>query len=110
MITNGQIKNLDRKYFIVHEANRGYVILQSKSTNHFWYLKSPGDKPNIIIYHSHTGPYDYHEHGKAKDLSSAISQVVKHDTYQLKHRSPEYHLGYSKEQLLYMTENIVFYY
>lgn len=110
MITNGQIKNLDRKYFIVHEANSGYVILQSKSTNHFWYLKSPDDKPNIIIYHSHTGPHDYHEHGKAKDLSSAISQIRKHDSYQLKNRSPEYHLGYSKEQLMYQTEEIIFYY
>ena len=110
MITNGQIKNLDRKYFIVHEANSGYAILQSKCTNHFWYLKSPSEKPNIIIYHSHTGPHDYHEHGKAKDLSSALSKIRNHDSYQIKHRSPEYHLGYSKEQLQLMTENIVFYY
>lgn len=101
MFSPQQLNTIDRRYFNVEAISPGYIILQSKNTFHYWYL-TPNNS-GVTIQHSHNGNVNYHMHARAKSLSSAINKIKSHDTYQLTHRSAEYHLGYSKEELDYQN-------
>lgn len=111
MISRSQLNQIDRRYFNIIEANTGYCILQSKNTFHYWYIKCTDEKSEkVTINHSHFGNHNYHSHDSAKNLSSAIAKIKSHDTYQLQHRSSEYHMGYSKEELERMNVIPYFYF
>ena len=111
MIPQKQLNTIDRRYFIVHAATTGYCILQSRNTLHFWYLQSKQpDSEKIYIMHSHFEGQNFHSHSNSKSLQSAISQIKSHDNFQLRNRLPEYHLGYSFEEINRMNEEVVFYF
>lgn len=111
MISSKQLNSIDRRYFNVLEANSGFVILQSKNTQHFWYIKTTDNQSEkVSILHSHFGNNSYHHHDSANNLQSAIKKIKSHDAYQIKHRKPEYHLGYSKEDLDRMNTVQYFYF
>ena len=108
MFSAHELNNIDRRYFNIEKISPGYIILQSKNTFHYWYLKS--NSQSVTILHSHFGPCNFHEHGKAPTLHSALSQIQKHDKYQMEHRKNEYHLGYSDEDLDRMNTSQYFFF
>lgn len=92
MFSTNELNSVDRRYFIIYQLNPGIIILKSRNTQHYWRLLSPSSNSSrCTIQHSHHGEYDYHEHGKAGSLKSAIHQIKSHDVYQLTYRKPECH-------------------
>ena len=87
MYSAKQLNSIDRGYFAVFTATPYEVKVKSKNTRHYWWILDNGK--NCIIYHSHQGDCNYHEHEKKKDLTSALQSIRNHDKYQLKHRKPE---------------------
>lgn len=87
MITQKELKSIDRNYFTVINAGCYGVTLQSKNTRHTWYIacEDLGYRQSFRIDHSHQGPYTpMHHHGRGRTFYSCISQIKSHDEYQLK--------------------------
>ena len=87
MITQKEIKSIDRSYFTVINAGCYGVTLQSKCTGHSWYIacQDLGYQQSFLIMHSHYEPgTPMHTHGHGRTLRSCIRQIQSHDEYQLK--------------------------
>ena len=90
MFTEKEIKKVDQQYFRIVSASAYGITLQSKNTKHYWYILDQ-DYPHFsscLIYHSHHGRINYHQHGHAPDLMKAVESIIGHDKYQLNGRKP----------------------
>lgn len=90
MFTDEQLARIDTKYFNIICADGMDVTIQSKNTEHFWYLHSTGctGENACIIFHKHNGSHPYHRHGRSRTLKQAIKRIKQHDEFQMNGRMP----------------------
>lgn len=88
MITNKELKCINRQYFNIIQKSGFAVTIQSKNTKHFWHimLQSYPSFRSYKIYHKHNEIDYYHEHGHAPTLKEATNIIIKHDKFQLRGR------------------------
>lgn len=88
LITNKELKQIDKKYFHIIQASGFAFYLQSKNTKHFWGI-TLAEYPtfrNFQIYHKHNQHDAYHRHKDAPTVSAAIERIVGHDKFQMNDR------------------------
>ena len=88
MITNKELKQIDRNYFHIIQASGFAIYLQSKNTKHFWgiMLAEYSTFRNFHIYHKHNQHDAYHRHKDAPTLMTALEGIKGHDRFQLNGR------------------------
>ena len=89
MYTQKERRLLSAPYFRLIRRTDTFYEIQSQNTGHFWIIKKiqTTQQNPIIIYHKHTqGTLYYHEHGKARNVQSALQQIKNHDVYQINGR------------------------
>lgn len=91
LITDKELKQIDRNYFHIIQANGFAIYLQSKNTKHFWGIMV-AEYPifrNFHIYHKHNRHDSYHRHRDAPTLSDAIECIKGHDIFQMNGRNKD---------------------
>ena len=88
VITNKELKQIDRNYFHIIQASGFAIYLQSKNTKHFWgiMLAEYPTFRNFQIYHKHNQHDAYHRHKDAPTVSVALEGIVGHDKFQMNGR------------------------
>lgn len=88
MFTQTQIDSINPKRFKVITANSQNILMQSKSTGHYWQIHSSADpdKRACVVFHKHRKNDPYHCHCKADNLYHAIAKIRSHDKWQMKGR------------------------
>ena len=88
MFSEEELKKISRRKWKVYTANSGNVMLQSRSTGHYWQIHTAiGNKdPSCLIFHKHKKNHYYHCHCRANNLYHALAIIYLHDKWQLKGR------------------------
>lgn len=79
------IQKIDNTYFNVIRATEYDIEIQSGNTGHVWLLHSTEneDKGRCIIFHKHHIKHQYHKHGTAGCMATAVRSIMSHDRWQL---------------------------
>ena len=86
MITNPDIRGIDKCYFEVLDATSFFIDLRSRNTGHFWHLLYTEANGHITfrISHKHHAHNDFHPQASAPSVSEACAYIKRHDAYHLR--------------------------
>lgn len=85
MFDTENLSKLDSVYFNIIVADDRDVTLQSRNTEHYWYLHNTEypQEGSCVIFHKHQFQHPYHQHGRANSLRQVVKRIKGHDDYQL---------------------------
>ncbi len=87
LITPQDISEIDRDYFRRIEVTCYYVLLQSRCTGHYWYIRvncTSNHRTNLFVYHKHHKQDAFHPQTTAPSIKKVCKYIKEHDAYHLK--------------------------
>lgn len=88
MFDTKQFEKINPQYFNIIMLSEHDVTVQSRNTEHYWYLHNT-DYPsegNCVIFHKYKAPHPYHLYGRAETLLQAVRSIMRHDEWQINAR------------------------
>ena len=85
MISQKDMRSVDRRYFNVLDQTGFFLTIQSKNTKHYWHIleQEYGRVKRYVVFHRHGDSGEYHEHGHAGRLDKIVADIKAHDRFQI---------------------------
>lgn len=79
--------------YLLIESSPFIIVVQSKQSQHYWKIMSTeiSGINKFVLFHSHHGNNDYHQHKVYDTLEDVFDEMKRHDIYQVEKRSRENH-------------------
>ncbi len=88
MITDKELKFINKQYFTILQASGFAISIQSNNTKHYWHLvieEYPCFR-HYKVYHKHKQSDEFHSHRDEPNLQTALWHIMKHDRFQMNGR------------------------
>ena len=93
MIDSNDLAAIDAEYFDIKEIKEYTIVLQSKSTGHYWHLleQEYNNKRSFLIHHKHSIAKPYHPQKNKPSISACCEYIKDHDAYHMERSKKKEH-------------------